>query len=626
MSPKTCLKAMATFAVVAFCAFSAAAENISGITNLTENTTFLDYNIADNSTAIVKQSDCDILFTASTTSTMIKLGDGASSVCAYLLESGNLTINPIANTAYFSAIRSYGSYFQFRQTGGNFVFRDYWYVDSLSTSKKGLRFDFIFGGSGIAKTDGSRLMRLNDDSAMVFNDAVRFTHESNNGNLTAPKATGHHIWVYNGGIAEYGIPVYFNADSPDGDFFAFNGGVRSLRSPNYSSNADRGLMFGSHPRICVYEKGGGIHANTQYIYLSLNKSLPAELGEYMNFCDPRDCVIKSIPIPSGHELRTRQWDAIPAVVITDENGTGSNAVAVADFDLDTRTITNITVFCGGEGYSACSADDANPAVTANLRFSRDGEDLLSESLACNTVGGILGGDFTFSSSVNQYIVVQRSTNFCHGAVIVDMDQSGVADGRASTRYANSLRIYHSTDLYACFPNATNIILKSGGLCMDSANVMDKVFPNVGRLELYGGHISRVVKAYDDVTIGGNVYFIEEDLSSCPSTITISDSGTLSVDVLCMTNGVTPSISYGTVNFKTGAEVKVANWRSLPMGGAPTTILDLSGTTVNSASGVGVPETPDYYDGYLSLVWEEEDGKPVRLLARRHNVGMFLIVR
>ena len=627
MSPKTCLKAMATFAVVAFCAFSAAAGNISGITNFTENATFFDMNIASNSQAIVKQSDCDILFTTATKTVRIMFGYGSSSVCAYLLESGNLTINPIYDTDYKDAILSYGSYFQFRQTGGNLVFRDYWYVDSLGIgANKGLRTDFIFGGSGIAKTDGRRLMRLNDDAAMVFNDSVRFTHEANNGNLTAPKATGHHVWVYNGGVAEYGIPRYTSADSADGDFFAFNGGVRSFRSPNYNAYADQGLMFGSHPRICVYERGGGIHANTQYIYLSMNKSLAADLGEYMNFCDPKDYVITSIPIPADHELRTRQWDAIPAVVITDANGTGSNAVAVADFDWDTRTITNITVFCGGEGYSACSADDANPAVTANLKFSRTGEDLLSESLACNTVGGILGGDFTFSSSVNQYIVVQRSTNFCHGAVIVDMDQGGVADGRASTRYANSLRIYHSTDLYACFPNATNIILKSGGLCMDSANVVDKVFPNVGRLELYGGHISRVVKEYDDVTVGGNVYFIEEDLSSCPSTITISDSGTLSVDVSCMTNGVTPSISYGTVNFKTGAEIKVANWRSLPMGGTPTTILDLSGTTVNSASGVGVPETPDYYDGYLSLVWEEEDGKPVRLLARRHNVGMFLIVR
>ena len=629
MSPKTCLKAMATFAVVAFCAFSAAAGNISGITNFTENATFFDMNIASNSQAIVKQNDCDILFTAATKTVRIKFGSGASSVCAYLLESGNLTINPIYDTDYTDAIGSYGSYFQFRQTGGNLVFRDYWYVDSLgSGANKGLRTDFIFGGSGIAKTDGGRLMRLNDDTAMVFNDSVRFTHEANNGNLTAPKATGHHVWVYNGGVAEYGIPRYTSIDSADGDFFAFNGGVRSFRSPNYSSYADQGLMFGSHPRICVYERGGGIHANTQYIFLSMNKNLAADLGEYMNFCDPKDYVITSIPIPADHELRTRQWDAIPAVVITDANGTGSNAVAVADFDWDTRTITNITVFCGGEGYSACSADDANPAVTANLKFSRTGEDLLSESLACNTVGGILGGDFTFSSSGTQYIRIQRSTNYCHGAVIVDMDQSGRTVNSAVTQYNNTLMIYHETDLASCFPNATNVILKSGGLAFLNASILNKVFPSVVKFELYGGYFSRVVMTLDNIMIGGKVHFIEVNRSSCASRITIPSSGTLGVDVACMTNGVTPSVNYGNLNLKTGAKVKVTSWKSLPMGGEPRTILDLSNTIVNAeGSGNGVPETPDYYDGELTLSWElDEGGNPIRLLARRHNVGMFLIVR
>ncbi len=591
--------------------FSALAdERISGRTNITEGATFVDTHLATSSTTgMVRQSGCDVEFTTASSAKDLLFGDGKASAGAYLLESGKLSFSSSIKL-YF-----YGTYFQFRQTGGEFELNNYGYVNAGRSASYGVRTDLVFGGAGQAVVQGVCLMRLMNDAAMVFSDSIYFNHTANSGNIAC--VAGHHIWVHNGGTAAYAIPYYGSSSAPSGDFFAFNGGCRKMLG--VSDNIDGGVLFGKKPRVCIYSKGGEVHFSQHNLWLSHNSSYADELGGYMIIDEPKDYVVKSIPIPSGHELRTREWDAIPAVVITDANGAGSNAVAVADYDWDAKTITNITVLCGGEGYSACSADDTAPAVTANLRFSNEAGDILSVPLACET-GSELGGDFTISGDGSKYAVFGRATNYCHGAVIVDVDQSGVADGEATDRSNNTLRLRHNVSDAAqgmgCFPNSTNIILKSGGLFFEHKN-MSAMFPACRRIELYGGHADGATISYDDVVIGGRFHLIGQDLASGASTLSMPAEGTLCVDVSCVANDVTPSISYGTVSFATGAQIAVKNLKSLARG-QTAVVLDCSETTVD---GTPVVVQPDSEEG---RIWW--DATELKLYAHRRGDGIIVTFR
>ena len=133
------------------------------------------------------------------------------------------------------------------------------------------------------------------------------------------------------------------------------------------------------------------------------------------------------------------------------------------------------------------------------------------------------------------------------------------------------------------------------------------------------------------------------------------AGMLTVDVACLTNGVTPKVKYGNVRFYCGDEnttlpalagrtnsvVTVKNWECIPKSRNWTTILDLTETTVNVPSSSDVPtplghrvSVPDivYPEGSeadLMIRWEmnpNEPTKPYKLLARRIVNGTMLIFR
>ena len=320
-------------------------------------------------------------------------------------------------------------------------------------------------------------------------------------------------------------------------------------------------------------------------------------------------VVWSVEI--SDELRSKVWQSPPSVVITDSTGAGSNAVAIVDYDFDSGKVTNVSVVCRGENYSGAAG-----AVTANLRY-KAGDALLSTPLVCN-VGPCVGGDVTFAGGKTIY--AGGITNTYHGATIIDMDRDGTYDHPASEAES----AYHSfiiKPMEPLFSNCTNVIVKSGCFYYDSDSGgvrLTTYFPNCARLELYGGHLSKWAYSGRDLVVGGECWLCNHHLGYL-SSLTVPADGTLTVDAACLTNGVTPKLKYGTVNFASGAKITVRNWEVIPDDDAYHTLLDLSEvTTVNGTPEV---EIPDGLSGKAQIRWNSG----TRKLMMRRSRGFLMIL-
>lgn len=375
---------------------------------------------------------------------------------AYILEDGLFT--------GYQLLRVDGRYLHFRQMGGIVSFQYMTHTKNSNTANT-LPYDLVFGGSANAsfpffKEDdksGSAGTELKECS---INLAVMDDATVNAGLLRADGAGTNyiHVLALNGGLL-----TMSNRQGGRNVYYAFNGGTLQPRASDPGS-----YMFGENRAasgsqydiwVRVYESGGRIiqHPtganNASYVY-------PAQIRK------PEDNVVWSIPIPDGHELKTKVWDTPPSVLIVDSTDAGSNAVAVADWDFDSGYVTNVTVLCRGENYSACGADDASPTVTARFRLSATDDLKLCPSVPVVTGPGV-SGDFTFSAiGSGSGIVMRNATNTYCGATIVDMDidrrwehTEGVTT--KSVEYLNSLMVYTTGNTR--FLNTTSIVIRSGAL-------------------------------------------------------------------------------------------------------------------------------------------------------------------
>ena len=415
---------------------------------------------------------------------------------AYLLEKGllNCPAGMVMRNADPDNVEASATYMHFRQTGGEF--KTTGLAVTNFTAGFGRRADIAFGG-----TDSSAeisAMCVNGDAAFSFNDGVNFRISNLGGYIRS--GGGHHIWAYNGGVAEN---RFLEAEMPDGDFFAFNGGVRAIY--NEDSTKDVMQTFGTNATVCVYSKGGEIRLLNSGFDLNSTKGV-AEIRE------PRGNVVKSIACPPANKV----FRSVPLVEIVDNGGTGTGAVAVVDYDFKTRTVTNITVLCGGENYS--SSENVKASIY-ELNFYNDGRASVS-GLACE-VGPEGPADFTFAATNSGAIVRMFTyTNHIHGALVVDMDQLGVADGGASLGdWDNSLHIYYegaptASNNKPCFPNCNNIIMKSGQMSLSSSwgYNHDYLFPNCYQIEFYGGHIAGGTFLATNVVVGGTAYLTGHNLN------------------------------------------------------------------------------------------------------------------
>ena len=518
------------------------------------------------------------------------LGFKGSSTVAYLLEDGSLAVRNGDSRWY-----AYSRYLHFRQNGGCFDL-PCWQRPKSENNEYTLPFDFIYGGSAVATNmfENSTPMFLGPMNIVVMGDA-----KVNAGWLRSYANEGgayvHNVCVNGGELTMNTRPDCVNV------WYSFNGGT--LRSTDSAPT-----MFGKNDRhnnpvwVRIYENGGciyndnGANSDNQYLYLPHLK-------------EPVGNVVWNVEI--SDELRGKVWQSPPSVVITDSTGAGSNAVAVVDYDFDSGKVTNITVACRGENYS-----DAAGAVTANLRY-KAGDALLSTPLVCN-VGPCAGGDVTLAGGKTIY--AGGITNTYHGATIIDMDRDGVYDHPASAVES----AYHSVVIKPrepLFSNCTNVVVKSGCFYYDSDSAgvqLTTYFPNCARLELYGGHLSKWAYSGRDLVVGGECWLCNHHLGYL-SSLTVPADGTLTVDAACLTNGVTPKLKYGTVNFTSGAKIAVRNWEVVPDDDAYHTLLDLSEAT--AVNGTPEVEMPDGLSGKAQIRWNSS----TRQLMMRRSRGFLMIL-
>lgn len=483
--------------------------------------------------ALVRQKDSKIIMNATG-----RFGSNCGGRPAYLLESGFLNAqNGLVMNGGTNVDKS--AYLHFRQTGGDFSASKLQVTNIVS----GLNADIAFGGSGAADI-GSGELHVNGDATFSFNDNVRFSLDGGIGILG-----GHHIWAYNGGVAE---SHFLNSDGfeyPDGDFFAFNGG---LIGNGLSTSANSRSLFGTNAVLRVYERGGGVFVDCE-----------TEMNNYIDgidFTAPQGNVLKSVTM--SDELRNKMWQTPPSVEITDSTGAGSNAAAIVDFDFDSRKVTNITVVCGGENYSGTPGN-----VTANLRY-KAGDALLATPLACTT-GPEESGDFTFAATNSGgRIWVQNSTNYTCKTLIVDMDQSGVADGGLDQNASNNSLILDYMENRdgkprPRFPNLTKIVVKSGAICISSSwgynhKTTVNFLPNCYLLEMYGGHLSGGSFAVTNFTLGGTAWLTGHDITRGANSISYGQTSPYFADL---------NITHETSGTK---DVHV-NWKSYDVPAVPGTM-------------------------------------------------------
>ena len=597
-------------------------------------------------------------------------GDGPSlstgdKVGAWLMEGGSYYVENGGKYTCF-----YGNYSHIRQTGGLINIGRFAVNNNASGD---IRPDFVFGGNGVVTIRGKSCPTR--PCLFAFTGSVDFKHTNNTTyhafyNFSGGNKGGNcegTIWVHNGGVASYSFYPWWATNTgdqtsgPTNNVFSFDGGLRGFpRLYSLSGENLKLCLFGFTPWVRFYEKGGGFFLSGTNNHDFRN----------IEFLEPEGNVVKSITL--SDELKNKVFQYPPSVEIWDEGGTGTNAAAVVDYDFDTGRITNITMMCKGENYTTPKANLRYKAGAANR--------LLTTPLDC-VVGPEQGGDLTFAATNRGAAVsLYAMTNYTHGALIVDMDRNGVADHGAYTgsAYGNFLHLYYSHNASVAtnctmFPNITNIVLKSGGLDSEYGWGYNHqrptwgILPNCWKLELYGGHLIGGSARFEDVTIGGEVWLRNHALDStragdiriCRSRVGDDDwqdfPGFLTVDVACLTNGITPKVKYGNVRFycgkanttlpalagKTNSVVTVKNWEVIPKNRRWKTILDLTETTVNVPSSDTVPtplghrvSTPDIVlpegsEEELRIKWEmnpEEPTKPYRLLARRIGNGTILIFK
>ena len=528
----------------------------------------------------------------------------------YLLDGGKLTI--------FRDWYAWGLYAMFRQRGGEFHVKNF---QTRGGNSICIPMDLVFGGDGTADLGwwGESVPSLSRDMTIAFCDSIDFTASA--GGVSLPRVLtqsgAHHIWAHNGGTAEYIVLYAGHGNEPVGDFFAFNGGRRvAFFEGNYGS------FFGREARVCLYEGGGELELKVPE-KMDLDPYNGATMGVaegYPNFCTPEGNVVKSITLTPAAmsnivEGVAQGWDYPPAVEFIDS--TGTNAAAIVDYDYEERTITNITVLCGGEKYS----ED----VKVNFRYKTgEANRLLSTPLDC-VVGPATSGPFTFSTAmtnVGPHFVFRGYTNECC-ELVVDMDRAKVADGTTITTYKNAVTV----DCYykPYFPNCTNIVIRSGALSSSSGSCLDAVyFPNCDRLELLGGHLGNVLLQYDDIVIAGTNWLVTHAMDG-ESTLVPPSGGRMTVDASLGT----AAIMAGNARFVNASTITVKNWQSLVEGDEFTTVLDLSNMSFTAAT-TQIPTIvrPDDDTGkLLQLKWEHDgNGNPIRLLARRQRVGIVLLIR
>lgn len=483
---------------------------------------------------------------------------------AYIQDGGTLTM---------PALTLAGDYSHLRLAGGAYT------LGKLTLGEG--RSDVVLGGSGTVSG-----IALGGETSFVAIEGETLL------DIGWTYGIGEGLVALNGGV--YKANFYNSSEILSRHALAFNGGVREFTYGEYP-------LYEGHSWIRVYEKGGGVH-HTSDDYR--NTVMPSIL-------EPEGNVLLSIAM--SDELKDKVWPSPPAVVISD--ATGSRAAAVVDYDFSSGKVTNITVLCRGENFTA---------PTANL-FYTPGAALLETPLSC-TIGPSTGGDFLFANTDNTgafYFKNQDHWDW-HGATIVDLDRSNLLPtvAKSGRRHRAGMLIYHNGTKDECptFPHSTNIVLKSGCLYSVYGKTFGLPFPACRRLDLYGGYLAGSRADFPTVALHGTTVLCapnctDEEVGS--HSLTLKPTERLIIDAAAEN----VALRWGTLDLSAQPAIELTGTEALLASGfSSKTLLDLSRTTVSGT----VPEVtmPPALAGKVSVRWNSS----TKRLTARARAAIVIIFR
>ena len=211
--------------------------------------------------------------------------------------------------------------------------------------------------------------------------------------------------------------------------FSFNGGILRL-STNYTGSESKNMIFRRFEPGTdhVYIHGGGATIDTDGRNLAVGASLEAPTGNG----------VEAIPLPAAiANLDAWEYIAAPAVTITDPNGVGTGATAVAIYNTTTGKVTGFRVLNRGNNYTSAQATISKGGYTntftvactlsanASGGFTKKGEGKLVFDCANTYTGATVVAGGTLISSNASALVTTRALKLTGGTL--DLTTQNISD-------------------------------------------------------------------------------------------------------------------------------------------------------------------------------------------------------
>ena len=248
--------------------------------------------------------------------------------------------------------------------------------------------------------------------------------------------------------------------------FSFNGGILRL-SANYNGSVEKDKIFRNFTAGTdhVYVHAGGATIDTAGHTLKVGAPLEEPTGNG----------VESIPLPAEiASLGAWEYIAAPAVTITDPDGTGSGATAVAIFNTTTGKVTGFRVLNRGNNYTSAQATISKGGytntftvvctLTANASggFTKAGAGKLVLDCANTYTGATVVAGGTLISSNASALVTTRALKLTGGTL--DLTTQNISDLTALEHI--------SLDGGTIVNDAGNVALPNGKCSIDLAAVKE----------------------------------------------------------------------------------------------------------------------------------------------------------
>ena len=232
--------------------------------------------------------------------------------------------------------------------------------------------------------------------------------------------------------------------------FSFNGGILSM-SANYNGSVEKDKIFRNFESGTdhVYIHAGGATIDTDGRNLAVGASLEAPTGNG----------VESIPLPAAiAALDAWEYIAAPAVKITDPDGTGSGATAVAIFNTTTGKVTGFRILNRGNNYTSAQATISKGGYTNTFTVAC--------TLTANASGGLTkkGEGKLVLDCANTY----TGATVVAGGTLVSSNAAALTSTRALRLEGGTLNL--TTQDIPDLTSVDEVVLAGGTIVNDAGHV------------------------------------------------------------------------------------------------------------------------------------------------------------